>query len=117
MCGFEHPIKERKLEQQEGDLVEIDDAALEAMRRQKRVMQGRAQTVEDLMRQGIGRARAIKILQARHARQLLVDDIVNRLTSTRERTGMGPYQACGYTFAQIRMCKPKELKTILALLG
>ncbi len=117
VCGFEHPIKERKLEQQEGDLVEIDDAALEVMRRQKRVMQGRAQTVEDLMRQGIGRVRAIKILQARNARQLLVDEVVNKLTTTKEKTGMGPYQACGYTFAQIRMCKPKELKTILALLG
>jgi superfamily II DNA or RNA helicase len=117
VCGFEHPIKERKLEQQEGDLVEIDDAALEAMRRQKRVMQGRAQTVEDLMRQGIGRARAIKILQARHARQQLVDEVVDKLTNTKEKTGIGPYQACGYTFAQIRMCKPKELKTILALLG
>ena len=117
VCGFEHPVRERKIEQTEGDLVEIGDAELESMRRQKRVMQGKSQTVEELMAQGIGRIRAIKILQARQAKQELVNRVVDRLMHMRESSGMGPYQACGYTMAQIRMLKPKDLKGVLAVLG
>lgn len=117
VCGFEHPVKERKIEHTDGDLVEIGDAELEAMRRQKRVMQGKSQTVEELMAQGIGRIRAIKILQARQAKQELVNRVVDRLMHMRESSGMGPYQACGYTMAQIRMLKPKDLKGVLAVLG
>ena len=111
-CGHEYPIKERKIEQAEGTLQEITADQIEALRRQKRIMQGQAQTVEQLVAQGIGRFRAMKIVEARQAKQDLLDGIMARLDVHRDRTGMGPYQACGYTLADIRRMKPKELKEL-----
>lgn len=111
-CGHEYPIVARKIEHADGDLVELGAEQLEAMRRQKRMMQGKAQTIEELVAQGIGRFRAQKIVEARQAKQELVDGIMARLDAHRARTGMGPYQACGHTMIDIRKMKPKELKDL-----
>jgi hypothetical protein len=104
------------VEQQDGDLQELTDEAMEALRRQKRAMQGQAQSVEALVAQGVSRFRAVKIIEAREAKQALIGEIVDELQASQQRTGMGPYQTCGHTLADIKRMKPKELKELQAKL-
>lgn len=111
-CGHVYPPKERKVEQHDGELVELQAAQLEAMRRQKRAMQGQAQTVEQLVAQGIGRFRAMKIVEAREQKQQLVAKIMDGIEAHRSSTGQGPYQAFGVTLGDIRRMKPKELREL-----
>jgi hypothetical protein len=111
-CGHVYPVKERKVDQADGELVELGADQLEALRRQKRAMQGQAQTVEQLVAQGISRPRAVKILQAREAKAALVGEIMEALQAHRERTGMGPFQSFGVTLGDIKRMKPKELHAL-----
>lgn len=68
-CGHVHPVKDRKeMEQVDGTLQEITPEQAEAMRRQKRLMQGQAQSIEELVAQGISRWRAAKIVEAREVK-------------------------------------------------
>jgi len=114
-CGWEYPIKERReMEQVDGTLEEITDEAREALRRQKRAMQGSAQTVEELMAtMGMSRPRAIKIIQAREAKAALVGQIMDGIEAHRQATGQTSWQAFGVTLGDIKRAKPKELKELL----
>lgn len=112
-CGHIYPIRERKVEKTDGELVELGADQLEAMRRQKRILQGQAQTVEQLVAQGIGRFRAMKIVEAREQKQAMRDQILRHLDAIRDATGAGPYRACGHTLAEISKMKPKELRALL----
>lgn len=117
-CGHVYPPKERKVEQHDGQLVELGAEQLEALRRQKRAMQGQAQTVEELMAtMGMSRPRAIKILQAREAKQALIGDIMDGIEAHRAATGEGPWQAFGVTLGDIKRMKPKQLKEFADRLG
>ena len=117
-CGHEYPIRQRReMQQVDGTLEEITPEAMEQLRRQKRVMQGKAQTLDDLVAQGINKFRAVKILEAREAKQALVDDLLAAVERNREATGQGPYQALGVTLMDIRRAKPKELKEYRARLA
>lgn len=49
-CGHVHAIKERALTETEGELKEVDPAAIEAMRREQRREIGKARTLEDLQK-------------------------------------------------------------------
>lgn len=109
-CGHVYQAKERKVEQADGQLVELGAEQMEALRRQKRAMQGQAQTVEQLVAQGIGRFRAMKIVEAREAKAALVGQIMDAIEAHRQATGQGPYQAFGVTLGDIRAMKPKQLK-------
>ena len=111
-CRYEYPVQYREVEEQAGELVKITAEQLDEIRRVKRVMQGKAKTLEQLLAQGISRPRAMKIIEAREAKQALIDSIMDRLAAHRDRTGMGPYQACGHTLIDIRHMKPKELKEL-----
>jgi superfamily II DNA or RNA helicase len=111
-CGHVYPPKERKVEQQDGELVELGAEQLEALRRQKRAMQGQAQSIEALVAQGISRFRAMKIIEAREQKQALIGQIMDGIEAHRAATGQGPYQAFGVTLADIRRMKPKELKDL-----
>ena len=111
-CGHEYPVQERVIKQAEGELVELTTDQLETMRRQKRAMQGQAQTVEQLVAQGIGRFRAMKIVEARVAKQELFDSILAELERVRHAKGLGPYAACGHTLGEIRSMKPKDLRAL-----
>lgn len=116
-CGHVYPAKERKVEQSDGQLVELGAEQMEALRRQKRAMQGQAQTIEQLVAQGIGRVRAMKILQAREAKAALVGQIMDGIEAHRQATGQGPWQAFGVTLGDIRAMKPKQLKELADRLG
>ena len=75
-------------------------------------MQGQAQSIEALVAQGISRFRAMKIIEAREAKQALIGRIMDGIEAHRAATGQGPYQAFGVTLADIRRMKPKELKDL-----
>lgn len=70
-CGFVFPVTAREVEQVDGELTEID---AEALKRERKKEQGRAQTEADLI--AVGRARGMRrpelwarhVLRARHAR-------------------------------------------------
>jgi superfamily II DNA or RNA helicase len=111
-CGHVYPVRERKLEVADGELQELTADAMEALRRQKRAMQGQAQSIEQLVAQGISRPRAVKILQAREAKAALVGDIMDAIEAHRQATGLGVYQAWGVTLGDIRRLKPKELHAL-----
>jgi superfamily II DNA or RNA helicase len=113
-CGHVYEIKARKIEHIEGELKEIQQAQIEQMRRTRMLQQGKAQTVEDLMAQGMSRGRAEKIIEARLAKQALQEEIFNKLSDIQVKTGFGPYQTCGFTRADILRMKPKELKALSA---
>lgn len=75
-CGHEHPIKQRReMQQVDGALEEITADQMEAIRRQKRLLQGQAQSVEQLVAQGIGRFRAMKIVEAREQKARLREQV------------------------------------------
>lgn len=111
-CGHVYPVKERKVDQADGELVELGADQLEALRRQKRAMQGQAQTIEQLIAQGISRGRALKIVQAREAKAALIGTVLDAIEAHRDRTGLGPFQAFGVTLGDIRHMKPKELHAL-----
>jgi hypothetical protein len=104
----------RKLEVADGELQELTADAMEALRRQKRAMQGQAQSLEQLVAQGISRPRAVKILQAREAKAALVGEIMDAIEAHRQATGLGVYQAWGVTLGDIKRMKPKELHALQA---
>jgi superfamily II DNA or RNA helicase len=112
-CGHVYPLKARRVEQAEGDLVELAGDQLEALRRVKRTLQGKAQTVDELLAQGISRPRALKILEAREAKAALQGHVIDALEAVRQATGKGPYTALGVTLGDVRRMKPKELRQLL----
>ena len=116
-CGHTYPERARKIEQHDGELVELTGAQMDALRRQKRIMQGNAKTVEQLVAQGINRFRAQKIVEAREQKQVLIDAVVHGLERVQEATGKGPYAAFGITLAEVRRMKPKELRELIERLG
>ncbi len=113
-CGHVYEIKARKIEHIEGELKEIQQAQIEQMRRTRMLQQGKAQTVHELIAQGMSRGRAEKIIEARLAKQALQEEIFNKLSEIQVKTGFGPYQTCGFTRADILRMKPKELKALSA---
>jgi DNA repair protein RadD len=116
-CGHVYPEKARTVEQTEGELQELTADHLEAMRRQRRAMQGKAQTVDELVHQiGMSRARATKIVAAREAKARQIDSIMDMLDHIKSQTGMGCYQLTGKTLGDIRHAKPKELAAIASSL-
>lgn len=117
-CGHVYPEKARKIEQAEGELQELTSDQLDAMRRARRVMQGKAQTVDELVHQmGMSRARAQKIVQAREAKARQIDAVMAGLERIKAATGLGPYQALGVTLGDIRRMKPKELIALQVRIG
>lgn len=109
-CGHEYPkAARREAEQVDTTLIEITEAEAERMRRARRIAQGTAKSVPELIAQGISRGRAIKIVQAREAKGKLVGQLLDAV----QASGRPSWQACGLTSAQIVHAKPGELKAAL----
>ena len=117
VCGHQYPAPERAAPKaDDGQLVEITAAEAEALRaaRQKRMLQGKAKTLDQLVAQGISVGRAQKILAAREAKQALIGDVWDALEAHRLATGRGPLEAFGVALSGLRTMKPKALKELLA---
>jgi DNA repair protein RadD len=100
MCGYEYPAQDRKVEQREGNLAEITREQVDAERRQRLMQQGKAQTVADLMAQGISMGRAVKILAAREEKTRLREAVQRARPDIPLRVMLA--------------MKPKELRAALA---
>ena len=112
-CGHVYPIASRRLAQEDGELREITPDQIEALKRQRRALQGSAQTVEQLMAQGMSKPRAQKVLQAREAKNELIAEVLAAMDAVRQATGAGPYAAFGVTLGDVRKMKPKDLAALL----
>ena len=109
-CGHEYPkAARREAEQVDTQLVEITEEEAERMRRARRIAQGKAQTVPELIAQGMSRGRAIKIVQARDAKARLVDQLLDAV----QASGLPAWKVCGMSTAQIGRAKPAELKAAI----
>lgn len=114
VCGHVYPPKARQVEQVEGELAELTPEMLDALRRKRRALQGKQQTVEDLMHtMGMSRARATIVVKARQAKARQVDEIMDGLEIIKARTGQGAHAALGVTMHDIRSAKPKQLAELL----
>ena len=113
-CGWVYPMRAREIGQTDGELVELGRDQLEALRRQKRALQGQAQSLEALVAQGISRYRAAKILEAREQKARLVGEVLDGLEALRAATGRGSYAALGVTLGDVRRMKPAELRALQA---
>lgn len=111
-CGHEYPVKARReAEQVDVDLVEITEAEAERMRRARRVAQGQAKSVPDLVAQGISRGRALKIVAAREVKAKLIDQVLDAVEAAKRPA----IEVCGLTVADIVRAKPAELKKALQI--
>lgn len=118
VCGFVYPIKERKIEHRDGELAELTPEAMDAMRRAQRVLQGKQQTVEDLVRAaGMSRGRAEKIVAARAEKQALIDGILADLAALQADTGGNVWAHFSVSVSAVRNMKPKQLKELAARVG
>ncbi|MGL5737154.1 MAG: DEAD/DEAH box helicase, partial [Beijerinckiaceae bacterium] len=61
-CGYVYPIQSRMIEEVEGDLAEITERRAKL---EKKMQQGRAKTLPELMALGYSRGRALHVLRAR----------------------------------------------------
>jgi DNA repair protein RadD len=113
-CSHEYEVKARKIEHVDGELKEIEQAQIEKMRRDRFVQQGKAQTVHELVAQGMSRGRAEKIIEARLAKQELQNLVFDKLMAIQAKTGFGPLDTCGHTRSEILRMKPKQLKELNA---
>lgn len=113
-CAHEYPVKARReMEQVDAGLTLVTEADEERIRRQKRAMQGQAKTVGDLVAQGIGRSRAVKIVAAREAKQELQSAVLAGLEAARKRSGRTTWQEFGVSLADVGRMKPKDLRALL----
>lgn len=115
-CGFVYPVRQRKeIEQVEGTLEEKTNEIRDQMRRAQRVLQGKAQTVEELMHtMGMSRSRATKIVQARAEKQQLIDGILADLSALQADTGGNVWANFSVSISSVRSMKPKALKELAA---
>ena len=113
-CGHVYPERARVVQQEDGELQELTAAQLDAMRRARRVLQGNAKTVDELVHHvGMSRARATKVVAAREAKQAQIDAVLAGI----EQLGCQPYRLLGVTFGDIKRMKPKELAALQQRIG
>lgn len=113
-CGHVYTSKARQIAHVDGDLQEITPEMREAMSRQRRQEQGRAQTVEELIALGRHPKAAEKIVQARAAKQELISALIADMTAWSESTNQYTLPTFGVSFRDIRYMKPKALKDLRA---
>lgn len=111
-CGHVYVSKSRQIASVDGELQEITPEMREAMSRQRRQEQGRAQTVDELIALGHHPKAAEKIVQARAAKQDLISSLIADLTAWSESTNQYPLPTFGVSFRDIRFMKPKALNEL-----
>jgi superfamily II DNA or RNA helicase len=108
-CGHVFVVVAREVETVAGELVEVTKVARTPEQIERAVMQGRARSVEQLMRIGYSRARAEHVVKARADKDALVAEVeaaIRRLRAVTGDTSWGPSEP-------LRKLKPKELREML----
>lgn len=72
-CGYVYPIMERKIDEKEGELVEVTAEMLQ--KKEDRMQQGMANDIESLMALGKSRKAATHIIQARNDKRCLQEEV------------------------------------------
>jgi superfamily II DNA or RNA helicase len=110
-CGYEYPAAARELEQVDGELVPLDQAAIAEQRKQQIRVQAASKTVEEMMANlGYTRGRAEAIVKAREEKDALRKTLEDALNTWRQETGIPPQELIGMFLADLKRLKPKELK-------
>lgn len=114
-CGHQYDARSLIPKENDGELVEYQESEEEIERRQLRREQGRAQTVEQMVKQlGYSRARAQHILQAREEKQRLQSEATDLLVKWQTANGVSAVRRFGVTRADVAKMKPKELRELIA---
>jgi len=115
ICGYQYPIKQRKIEQADGELQEITEDMAAEIRRATMRTQGQAQDAEALMALGHSRGRAEKILEARQEKEALRQELRTLVSEWSARTGMATGPVFGFSMGDVRYSmKPKALRQAIA---
>lgn len=114
-CEHVYEVASRKVDEREGELQEITSEMRESMRKQKRIEQGQAQTIDDMVHNlGYSRARATKIVQARQEKKELCDSLADDMRMFFDKTGQSPSSMFGRSIRDLKFMKPRELKELRA---
>ena len=105
-CGEAFIVKARVVAEVEGDLREVDP---DELRRQVRQMQGKASTVDDMVRNlGFSEARAQHVLQARAEKDAMRETVLRLSAELWQRNGTPRL-----TVGTVRPLKPKQLRELI----
>lgn len=97
----------------EGRLGEITEEMERQAARVARAAQGRAASVEEMMKTlGYSRSRAEKIIAARIEKQALIDGLVEDLKDWFSKTGQTAPETFGVSTFEIKRMKPRELRDL-----
>lgn len=107
-CGAPVEKQERKINQVDGELVEIDPEELRRQR-QARIERARAQTVEDLVATGMKPGQAKHVLAAREEKANLRNELAGLVKEYRS-AGRDPIEDLGFGVTDISPMKPKQLR-------
>jgi superfamily II DNA or RNA helicase len=112
-CGYKFEAKAlRDMQQVEGELVDVTE--MERQKQEQRAAQGRARTVEDLIKAtGMNRHRAAHIVKAREEKDRLRVELSNLIAEVKQKLGVAP----GIEGHEIGKLKPKALKEHIDRLG
>lgn len=111
-CGTPFPVKERQVEQQDGELVELQR---ERERREARKAQGSARDLDALVATGMSRERAAHVLAARAEKDALkreAGELAERCRAAALDISYLPVSA-----REIAQAKPKSLRALIAVLS
>lgn len=117
-CETDIHTQARKIEEKDGQLVELSKADMEAMRQAQRKeelrKQGQAQTVDDLVALGRPRKQAERIVQAREEKAALQMACKDALRDWHQRYRQPVKNVFGVFSGDVDYMKPKALKELLA---
>lgn len=106
-CGYKYETQVRKIEQAEGELVELQPDEAELLRMEQRRAQWRARDLASLKAAGMSESRAMHVLAARAEKERLQGELMTLARDHAERFGRG---SLGFTAADIKAMKPKQLR-------
>lgn len=114
-CGHVYDARTSIPKETDGELAEYEVSEEEIQRAAQRREQGRAQTVEQMVRQlGYSRERAQHILAAREEKQKLQAEAVDLMVRWQEQNAQSAAQRFGHNRAAVMKMKPKELRELIA---
>lgn len=114
-CGFVYPIRQRSLEEVDGELEEITPEIRQQMAIKNRADQGKARTAQELIdKLGYSPDRANHIANARAEKDALRDGLIADFQKWRTETGESSLSLYNVALSDLKTYKPKALKELKA---